>query len=65
MGARSRLTSAGTHSGRVIIAEVVGRLEPVRTCPCATALATAIITHRDAIPDQTKQDLAPIVGRYL
>jgi 5'-methylthioadenosine phosphorylase len=52
-------------TAQAIIAEVVGRLEPVRTCPCATALATAIITHRDAIPDQTKQDLAPIVGRYL
>jgi len=44
---------------------VVGWLQPGRTCPCANALASAIITHRGAIPEQTRRDLAPIVGRYL
>jgi 5'-methylthioadenosine phosphorylase len=52
-------------TAQAIIAEVVGRLAAVRTCPCASALATAIITHRDAIPEQTRRDLAPIVGKYL
>jgi 5'-methylthioadenosine phosphorylase len=52
-------------TAQAIIAEVVGRLELVRTCPCATALATAIITQRDAIPEQTKRDLAPLVGKYM
>ncbi len=52
-------------TAQAIIAEVVGRLEAGRTCPCASALATAIITRRDAIPEQTKRDLAPIVGKYL
>jgi len=52
-------------TAQAIIAEVVGRLDPGRTCPCATALATAIITRRDAIPEQTRRDLAPIVGKYL
>ncbi len=52
-------------TAQAIIAEVVGRLEPGRTCPCATALATAIITRRDAVPEQTRRDLAPIVGKYL
>jgi 5'-methylthioadenosine phosphorylase len=50
---------------QAIIAEVVGRLQPGRTCPCATALATAIITSRDAVPEQTRRDLLPIVGKYL
>jgi 5'-methylthioadenosine phosphorylase len=50
---------------QAIIAEVVGRLPAGRTCPCATALATAIITSRDAIPASTRQDLLPIVGKYL
>ncbi len=36
-----------------------------RTCRCASALATAIITQRDIIPEQVKQELAPLVGRYL
>jgi 5'-methylthioadenosine phosphorylase len=50
---------------QAIIAETVGRLEPARTCPCATALAHAIITNRDVIPARTREDLAPIVGKYL
>jgi len=52
-------------TAQAIIAEVIGRVEAGRTCPCASALATAIITRRDAIPEQTKRDLAPIVGKYL
>jgi 5'-methylthioadenosine phosphorylase len=52
-------------TAQAIIAEVVGRLATERTCPCATALATAIITNPDAIPAQTKQDLAPIIGKYI
>ena len=35
-------------------------------CPkCGNALATAIITRPEAIPDQTRRDLAPIIGKYL
>ena len=48
-----------------IIADTVGRLPIERTCECATALATAIITRPDAIPDHVKQYLAPIVGKYV
>jgi 5'-methylthioadenosine phosphorylase len=47
-----------------IIAEAVSRVPAERICPCATALATAIITAPDAIPEQTKRDLAPIIGKY-
>jgi 5'-methylthioadenosine phosphorylase len=48
-----------------IIAQSVTAVPQERTCACASALATAIITRRDAIPAQTKRDLAPIVGKYL
>ncbi len=48
-----------------IIAEAVGRVPAARGCECAHALATAIITRRDAIPEKTKQDLAPIIGKYV
>lgn len=48
-----------------IIVEAVARLPVPRTCECACALATAIITRPEAIPEQTKQDLAPIIGKYL
>ena len=52
-------------TAQAILAETVGRLGGARTCPCATALANAIITSRDAIPAETRAALAPIVGKYL
>jgi len=48
-----------------LIAESVGRVGRERACPCASALATAIITSPDAMPEATKRDLAPIIGRYV
>ena len=35
------------------------------TCDCNTALATALITHKDAIPDETRRRLGPLVDKYL
>jgi 5'-methylthioadenosine phosphorylase len=48
-----------------IIAGAVDHLPYERTCECASALKYALITRPDAIPDQLKKDLAPIVGKYL
>jgi hypothetical protein len=36
-----------------------------RTCECARALATAIITRPEVVPVATKEKLRPIVGKYL
>ena len=36
-----------------------------RDCECGSALATALITRRDLIPQDLKDKLAPIVGKYL
>jgi 5'-methylthioadenosine phosphorylase len=47
------------------IAEAVGRLPDGRTCACKDALATAIITQAALVPEQTKKDLAPIIGKYM
>ncbi len=47
------------------IAEAVGRLNGPRTCGCKDALATAIITQAPLVPEQTKKDLAPIIGKYM
>ena len=52
-------------TARKVITDVVGRLPVERSCGCSTALASAIITRPDAIPEQTKAELAPIVGKYL
>jgi 5'-methylthioadenosine phosphorylase len=48
-----------------VIANAVERLPIERSCECASALATAILTRRDAIPGSTARDLAPLVGKYL
>ncbi len=47
------------------IAEAVGRIPASRTCGCKDALATAIITRPEAVPESTKRELAPIVGKYM
>jgi len=47
------------------IAEAVGRLGDARTCACKDALATAIITQAPLVPEQTKKELAPIIGKYM
>ena len=48
-----------------VIARVVEQLEVETRDPAHSALATAIITRPDAIPEQTKRDLAPITGKYI
>jgi 5'-methylthioadenosine phosphorylase len=47
------------------IADAVGRLDGARTCACKDALATAIITRPELVPEQTKRELAPIIGKYM
>jgi 5'-methylthioadenosine phosphorylase len=50
-----------------VIANAVAALasDTTRTCPCANALATALVTRPEHVPEQTKRDLAPIIGRYM
>jgi len=36
-----------------------------RGCDCGSTLATALITQRDLIPQELKERLGPIVGKYL
>ncbi|MGE3275603.1 MAG: S-methyl-5'-thioadenosine phosphorylase [Vicinamibacterales bacterium] len=48
-----------------VIAGAVERYAGRQGCHCGSALATAIITRPEAVPARVKQDLAPIVGKYL
>ena len=47
-----------------VIAKVVETLDVEQRDPAHSALATAIITPPDAIPDKLKRELAPIIGKY-
>ncbi len=48
-----------------VIARVVERLDVEVRDAAHSALATAVITRPDAIPEQTRRDLAPIIGKYI
>jgi 5'-methylthioadenosine phosphorylase len=53
------------RTAQAIIAGAVARLPYARSCECATALKYALVTRPDAMSDQVKTDLAPIIGKYL
>ena len=44
---------------------LAGALDHERRCDCGDALATALITQRDAIPTVTRQKLDLLVNKYL
>jgi len=40
-------------------------LKPQRTCDCEHALSTSLITHRDAIPSDTRKKLDLLINKYI
>jgi 5'-methylthioadenosine phosphorylase len=56
---------ANAKTAQAVIADAVSRLPFDRTCPCASALAHAILTRPEAIPAETRRALEPIIGRYV
>lgn len=57
-----------THNAQTaqqVMANAVERLPVERTCECARALATAIITRPEAVSPEARERLAPIAGKYL
>ena len=47
------------------IRQTIKNLDAARTCGCASALKTAIITDKSKIPKKVRRDLRPIIGKYL
>jgi 5'-methylthioadenosine phosphorylase len=47
------------------IRHAVKHLPKKRECICATALKDALITGKKLIPEKTKKDLEPLIGKYL
>ena len=48
-----------------VISNAVGKLPIERSCECPRALASAIITRPEAVPEATRKELWPIVGKYF
>ncbi len=53
------------RTAQAIIADAVDRVPATRQCGCGQALAHAIITRPEHVPDAVKQELAPIIGKYM
>src|SRR2546425_9419040 len=53
------------RTAQQVIASAVEQLPIERTCECARALATAIITRPEAVPAKTKERLKVIIGKYM
>ena len=48
-----------------VVREAVEAMPKERSCKCGSALASAIITSKDAIPAATKEKLKLIIGKYV
>ena len=57
--------SKNVATSKEIVRRLLTRLNPERTCACASALKSAMITDRSAIPAATKKRLTPLIGKYL
>ncbi len=52
-------------TSKALLRQVIPTLGGARDCPCESALRDAIITQKEQIPEELKQKLAPVTGRYL
>jgi 5'-methylthioadenosine phosphorylase len=50
---------------RRVVAEAARTLPADRECACGSALESAIVTPLELVPQETRDRLSPIVGRYL
>ena len=48
-----------------VVKRIVRRLPTKRSCGCGECLEHALITEPELIPEKTRRDLEPIVGKYL
>jgi 5'-methylthioadenosine phosphorylase len=59
------IIAANVAMAKKVIHDVAPLLPDEPGCSCGRTLEHAIITDRARIPAQVKQDLAPIIGKYL
>ncbi|MGH9661364.1 MAG: S-methyl-5'-thioadenosine phosphorylase, partial [Bryobacteraceae bacterium] len=48
-----------------VVAEAVARIPGERRCKCGSALAHALITDRQAVPEPTRKKLDLLIGKYF
>ncbi len=60
-----RILAQSTKIAKSAIRNAVKNLPEKRECICATALKYGLITGKKYIPEKTKKDLEPIIGKYI
>ena len=60
-----RILAQSSKTAKAAIRIAVKHLPEKRECLCAHALKYALITNKKLIPEKTKKDLEPIIGKYL
>ncbi|MFB3883934.1 MAG: S-methyl-5'-thioadenosine phosphorylase [Thermodesulfobacteriota bacterium] len=60
-----RILAQSTKIAKRAIRNAIPKLPEKRECFCSTALKHALITGKKHIPEKTKKDLEPIIGKYL
>ncbi|MBN2369844.1 MAG: S-methyl-5'-thioadenosine phosphorylase [Vicinamibacteria bacterium] len=61
------LTNLGKNAAmaRAVLRAALRRLPFERDCECAAALRYALVTAPDLVPERVKNELGPIIGRYM
>ena len=59
------ILNRNTQLAQQAIRNLVRNLPEELACECGSALATALITQKDVIPDETRQRLGLLVDKYL
>lgn len=60
-----RILAQSTNIAKSAIRQAIKHLPQERECLCASALKYALITGKKFIPEKTKKDLQPIIGKYI
>ena len=67
--AESVIANLGKNAAtaKAVLKSAVRRIVPgsPRECECANALAHALVTPANLVPEQVKKELLPIVGKYM
>ena len=60
-----RILAENAKTAKNAIRLALRKLPDQRACVCSTALQYALITDKTMIPEQTRKDLEPIIGKYI
>ena len=60
----ANLTKNAENAAKVV-AEAVALMPEARSCKCGSALAHAIITDRQVVPESTRKKLDLLIGKYF